>query len=411
MSPERRPASRPKKAADRNTGARPALTSSTDGDFHVEVPVTTQPVAELGPRPEPFVPDWSLSAGVLLRKELAERGMTQADLSQRTGLSPKHINQIVKEAASLSPDVALRLERALGTASSTWLAVEAQWQAARAAREAAKTLADHVDWARRFPIKDLVRRGVLTGAEQGSALVEAILRLFQVANPAALEQVWLQPVAGFRRSQQHDVDLFATITWLRLGEIAATGLELKPWNPARLRAALPKLRGLTREPDEIGFRHAQELLGKCGVAAVFVPEVAGSRACGATRWRTDGKPLVVLSGRYRYADSFWFTLFHELAHVLLHPRRSTFVDLDGQYGDDQDGQESQANEYAADILLPTSYRSRLAAARRANQIVGIAAEAGIDAGIAAGQHGHLTKNWRTGSRLRHPLSLEPGGAA
>ena len=362
-------------------------------------------ISEIGPPPVAFRPDWALPPGTILRKELAARGMSQADLSQRTGLSPKHINQVVMGSASLSPDVALRLERAMGTSSAVWLSLEAHWQNHVAREEAGAALLEHVEWAKRFPVKELIGHGVLSGSEQGSTLVEVILRLFQVATPNAFEQVWLAPVAGFRRSQKHDVDPLATITWLRLGEMAAEDLPLARWNPARLRGVLPKLRGFTRLADADGFRQAQTLLAACGVATVYVPEIVGSRACGATRWRTGGTPLIVLSGRYRHADSFWFTLFHEIAHILLHPRRATYVDLDGEYGDDQDGQESEANDYAAELLIPASFGPRLVGARRFSQLAVLADEAGVDQGIVAGRYGHLTNNWQLGARLRHRLDL------
>ena len=65
--------------------------------------------------PGSFDPDWSLHPGFLLKAMLDRRGMRQAQLAERTGLSAKHINQLVNQSIGLSADVALLLGRALDT--------------------------------------------------------------------------------------------------------------------------------------------------------------------------------------------------------------------------------------------------------------------------------------------------------
>ena len=61
-----------------------------------------------------FTPDWCMHPGELLAEVLEERGLRQSELAGRTGLSAKHINQIIKKSVGISPDVAILLERALG---------------------------------------------------------------------------------------------------------------------------------------------------------------------------------------------------------------------------------------------------------------------------------------------------------
>lgn len=51
-----------------------------------------------------------------------------------------------------------------------------------------------------------------------------------------------------------------------------------------------------------------------------------SRVSGVIRWLTPEKAGFALSGRFKKGDHFWFTVFHELGHVLLHGKRLTFID-------------------------------------------------------------------------------------
>src|SRR5689334_18790624 len=95
---------------------------------------------------------WALPPGTLLRAEIDARGMTQADLAARSKLTEKHVSQVMTGTASLTPDVALAFERALGIPASTLLLAEARHQAERSRQEAFKQLAEHETWARQFPL-------------------------------------------------------------------------------------------------------------------------------------------------------------------------------------------------------------------------------------------------------------------
>ena len=59
-----------------------------------------------------------------------------------------------------------------------------------------------------------------------------------------------------------------------------------------------------------------------------------------------------LDDRYKKDDFFWFTFFHEAAHLLLHSKKETFVDD----GTDNDVIENEANDFATDFLIPRNTR-------------------------------------------------------
>lgn len=350
-----------------------------------------------------FSADWALPPGSLLRAEIDARGMTQADLAARAKLTAKHVSQVMTGTVSLSPDVALAFERALGVPAQTLLLAEARYQSEQSRHDAVKALAKHEPWARRFPLAELEKAGVLRG-ERGGELVDRLLRFFGVADPQAFEKVSLAGISGFRRAQHLRVDEYATATWLRLGEQQTAEHHLAPYDPDRLRRALPELRRLSTGADDDAFRAARQILADCGVALAFVQGIRESRACGATRWVTPHRPLIVLSDRYGYRDTLWFSLMHEVGHILRHPRRRTFVNLAVE-GDDLDGLEEEANAFASDVLVPDPYRQRLPAASTPDALAKLAADAGVDISILAGQRGHLTGEWSKVQRLRKKLDV------
>ncbi len=232
----------------------------------------------------------------------------------------------------------------------------------------------------------------------------ALLGLFRVADPEAFQRVWLDVLPGFRRAQHLAVDPYATATWLLLAERQTEDHDLHGFSITRLRAALPKLRALTRLPVPAGFERARALLAEHGVAVAFVEDVLEGRNSGATWWPRPQRPLIVLTARYQKADSFWFSLFHEIAHLLLHPRRAVFVELKGVDGDDADGCETEANSFAADTLIPHECDDEITTAKRGDLRV-IARRLDVGTSIVAGRRGQLTGKWAEVEKLREPIDV------
>jgi HTH-type transcriptional regulator/antitoxin HigA len=341
-----------------------------------------------------------MTPGEVLQAELDARGLTQAELAGRTSVSAKHVNQVIKGNASLSADMALRLERALGIPSHVWNALEANHQDQLTRAKARESLARHADWLRRFPLRDLIERGIFSDTDDALTRTEKLLAFFQVADPDAYDKVWAGPVAaGFRRSQHVSVDPYATAVWLKIGERSAETMECAPYNAGEFARLLSMLPALTLKSDQQAFADLQRECAAVGVAVEFEPELKGCRACGAARWINPGKAMILLSGRYRYHDVLWFAFFHEAAHLLLHSKRKMIVDLDNG-GDDTDGQESAANELAASILVPARYAERLTKRTTIDQARQIAQEIGIHPGVIAGRLGHLYDTWPRYARLR-----------
>lgn len=81
-----------------------------------------------------------------------------------------------------------------------------------------------------------------------------------------------------------------------------------------------------------------------------MPELPKIGANGVARWLTPQKALIQLNLRYRWADIFWFTFFHEAAHVLMHEPRRVFVELEGN--PHRDLREAEANHLAEELLIP-----------------------------------------------------------
>ncbi|TMB66550.1 MAG: ImmA/IrrE family metallo-endopeptidase [Chloroflexi bacterium] len=328
-----------------------------------------------------FQPNYAIAPGASLRQTLKAIGMSQMELSIRTGLSLKHVNQIVHGSAPITHDTSLAFEKVTGTPARFWNNLEVNYRD-RLARQRENQIDEEIlAWLRSLPIRELTRRGYLQGGPAPASQLQQVYRFFGVANRETWERVWRVPLAAYRKSPTFKSDMPALASWLRLGELEAALIECGPFDTKKFRALLQEIRGLSRENPS---RFSQELVHKCagcGVAVVFVAEIKGCRASGAARWLSSSKALIQLSLRHKTDDHFWFSFFHEAGHLLLHGKKETFV-TDGA---EADAAEQEANRFAETILIPRAAQSELRTLTSAKEIEDFAERIGITPGIVVGR--------------------------
>jgi HTH-type transcriptional regulator/antitoxin HigA len=348
-------------------------------------------------------PDYCPHPGEVLARVLQAQGLRQSELAERAGLSAKHVNQMIRKTIGISPDVAIVLERALNVSADFWNNANAAFEEFEARQRATKALANYTDWANQFDRPTLIRHRIINASDTGTTLVEKLLKFFQVATPTAFEQTWLQPSVSFRRSQAFTIHEPNTALWLRLVERSASTQPVAPFNPRLLRKAAKTIPTLTTMSVPNGFVAARAALAEAGVALTFVREVPRTRACAATWWITAERPAIGITERHRRTDVFWFNLLHEIGHIALHPRRSTYLNLDNTH-DTADPAEDEADAFAGVALFPGDTSNQIRHARDQHDLILIAARLGIGVATVAGRYGNLTGKWNIVSRLREPIS-------
>lgn len=346
----------------------------------------------------PFAPDWVSPPGDTIADVLEERGWTQAELARRLGYTEKHVSQLINGKAAITEDTASRLERVLGSTAGFWLRKETKYRERLERQQFAQRCAGWVGWLERLPIKELMAQGVVAKArlveKNKPALAEACLRFFGVASPEEWEGIYVADLkAQYRRSRAEQSDLAAIATWLRLGEKQAEGWDAAKYDRARFKKALGQIRHLTTQPPQVFEPQMKRLLRDAGVTLALVSAIPRAHVSGVARWLSPSRPLIQLSLYGKTNDRFWFTFFHEAAHILLHgtsaqDRKAVFLD-DPDGGTSTDDCEHEANQWAADFLIPPQYRQRLAKlGSHAAAIRAFAGELSIHPGIVVGRLQH-----------------------
>lgn len=344
----------------------------------------------------PFAPDWVSPPGDTILDIAEERGWTQVELAQRLGYSEKHMSQLINGKVPITFDAAQRLERVVGSTINFWVALEANYQKHKARLEAADRHAGWVPWLEELPLKELMACGAIPKQRLNSknkpAVVESCLRFFGVATPDEWRIHYGGMQVAFRRSRAEQSDVGAISAWLRLGEQQAEKLDGPKYDKARFEKALHTIRGLTSEQPEIFEPQMRKLLHEAGVLLVLVPAIPRAHVSGVARWLSPTRPLIQLSLYGKTNDKFWFSFFHEAAHILLHAnskeeKKSIFLD-DPNAAHTDDPREHEANEWSRNWLIPSQHLQSLASLKTKAAVIDFAQRIGVHPGIVVGRLQH-----------------------
>jgi len=287
-------------------------------------------------------PARAIPPGRIIRRELEARGWSQKDLATIMGRPEQMISQIVNARKQITPETALQLAAAFGTSVDFWLNLETNYQL----HEARQTYdASEVERKSRLyslaPVAELLRRGWITAQESLDSLEQAVCRFLDIADPNQTPRL----AVNFHQSEAYTPEMAAQIAWVKRVEHLAREQKVADFDRARLEMAIPDLLAFAATVE--GIQNIPDFLQKLGVHFLIVPHLSGTYLDGAT-FVLNNHPVVALTLRHDRIDNFWFTLMHELAHII--------AGHEGLYLDDLDQEaeeyvEMEANRLAREWLI------------------------------------------------------------
>lgn len=331
-----------------------------------------------------FEPMWATPPGATVLDVLQERGWAVAYLAKETHRDLHEVSRLLYGLTPLDTGWAESLSRVLGSTVAFWLRREEQYRSDL--RRLSTSAEVSYAWLDALPIRDMIKFGWI---ERGHSTDETLINacaFLGVFTPKAFESKYerLIGVSAYRQSSAFETNSAAVAAWIRQGEIEAAAIDCQPWNEDRLRASLDDIRALTRANNPAEFLPAlQRILAACGVALVTARAPEGCRASGATRFLTPKKALIQLSFRYLADDQFWFSVFHEIGHLVLHAHERLFLEgLEERRSE----AETEADEFALQALFERVGVNALETVSLTKfDIARLARRAGVSPGLVVGQ--------------------------
>ncbi|OPY81626.1 MAG: putative HTH-type transcriptional regulator YddM [Syntrophorhabdus sp. PtaU1.Bin153] len=286
--------------------------------------------------------------GEILKDELEARGWTQGDFADITGKPLQAVNEIISGKKAITPETAVLFSDALGTSAEFWLNLESAYRLdlVRQKTNVASAVSRKARIYSLAPLKELIKRGWIKATDEIDELEKEVLKFLQLPDlehPPAV-------AARFRTSNAGLINSPSLIAWVRKVEIEAQKISCPPFDRSKLRKALPGLRVLSAMKN--GPRLAIQNLCELGVRVVIIPHLPQTRVDGAAFWLDSGSPVIALSLRLDRIDNFWFTLMHEIGHILEGPSsRKGYLDSNIEKEPEAE-EEKKVNDFARDQLIP-----------------------------------------------------------
>ena len=281
--------------------------------------------------------------GATIKEQLIDRGLSQKEFALRMGMSEKHISKLINGDVQLTPEVAVRLEMVLGVPAKFWNKLEATYREKLIKANAENEMDSDKELVKKLPYREMSKNGWVPETREATEKVIYLRKYFEVVNLEIIKDMKLSKIACRRLAETEKGNL-ALLAWAQKAKLEARAIETSLIDLKTLKEKLPEIRSMTEMNPADFCPKLIEMLSGCGIALVFLPHIGGSFLHGAT-FRDGNKIVVGLTVRGKDADKFWFSLFHELGHILLgHINQS-----DGTTDED----EEAADNFAKETLIPT----------------------------------------------------------
>ena len=279
--------------------------------------------------------------GATIKEQLNDRKMSQKEFAARMDMSEKHISKLINGDVQLTPDVAVRLEVVLGVPAKFWNNLEAIYREKLIKVEAENKMEEDERLVKQLPYNEMAKYGWVKETRDSKERVVNLRKYFEVVELSLLENSQITRIACRRLAVTEKGD-FALLAWAQEAKLIARDVQTEAIDIKSMIKVIPQIRKMTLlKPEEFAVQ-LKSLLAKCGVALVFLPHLKGSFLQGASF--IDGNKIVVgLTVRGKDADKFWFSLFHELAHIVLGHI--------GKPNGTSEEDEKDADIWARDILI------------------------------------------------------------
>jgi HTH-type transcriptional regulator/antitoxin HigA len=250
--------------------------------------------------------------GEYIKEELDARGWSQRDLAFVLGMTEQQLNPILSGKRAITPDMARLLGDAFDVPAEFFANLQKHFDLSRA-KEPDPAVKERGKLQAVYPIREMVRRGWLEEGDPSLMLLQ-FTRFFEARNISDVPKFGADSAAFAAKRTHYDDDPAVQIAWLYRVRQLARLVDVPPYEEQKLREALSHLRRLVNDPDAIG--EVPGILRGAGVRLVIVEWLPGMKVDGVCTWLDDASPVIGLSTLHDRLDNLWFTLPHEIEHVL-----------------------------------------------------------------------------------------------
>jgi len=289
--------------------------------------------------------------GETLQEIIEDNEMSQKELAIRAGVSEKHISTILSGQKSISVAFAKKLEYALGIEADFWINLQSNYD---------KEMQEYQEYngitceelevlnGMKEILEDYRSNGYISSNIGNQGTIMELRHIFNISNLNDIPH--LHQVGAFkiqnRNTKVNDYVLFA---WKKMCELKEEKIK-EQFNRNKLIENLPLIKKTMFIESNKVITELKKLFAECGIVFVVEKNYRGAPVHGYIQKKNNGQISLYVTIRQKYADVFWFTIFHEIGHIINGDFKNIFWDFDEM----PDELEDKANKFAEDCLIDRS---------------------------------------------------------
>ncbi|HOQ12914.1 MAG TPA: HigA family addiction module antitoxin [Spirochaetota bacterium] len=294
---------------------------------------------------KPFI---NVSPGQIIKRCLKSLNWTNRDLADVIGISEKSVSQLINNKQSITVETAILLSKAFNTSPELWLNLEQNYKLQKSLSLCDKDDVSIKAKIRRFmPMLEMRKKGWITFDNSEESQLRAYKNFWMLTDIDFSH--FEKSVAIFKRQKKHNEEytLYYTITWLRKAKIEASKIKVRAYNRNSLEKLAESISAWTIKDD--GVNLFIEKLQKCGVKFFILSHLTKTYLDGAVFW-DEQNPVIVYTARHNRLDNFWWTVAHEIGHILLHSDSDEKFFIDNLDDKPYNELEKEADSYARRVF-------------------------------------------------------------
>ncbi|QEN06264.1 helix-turn-helix domain-containing protein [Thiospirochaeta perfilievii] len=296
----------------------------------------------------PFI---NIGPGYTIKKYLESRGWNQEDLAQIIDISPKQLSKIINDKAHITIKVAKLLADAFSTSAEFWVNLDTQYRLKLEPITDKETATQIKAKIRKFmPVSEIRKKGWFSIDNTASGYESLYENIWdKKPNDISIYENCEKKYCARQSKTNEEFTNYYSTTWQRIALLKAKTINVPKYNKDKLHKIIKNYTSYTVSTNGINEIIAD--LNQAGIKFLVLSHLTKTYLDGACFYDEEN-PVIVYTCRYDRIDNFWFTLAHEIAHVIKH--LSNFKDkyfLDDLTNNDSNDQlEKEADEKAEELL-------------------------------------------------------------
>ncbi|MFC6176232.1 helix-turn-helix domain-containing protein [Companilactobacillus huachuanensis] len=293
--------------------------------------------------------------GYYVRRYLEDQNMNQRELADRLNTNEKTVSQLINGKIELDSELIEGLALVLGTSESLWKNLNDKYLETKGQIEKQNRLDAEKNVQRQLDYKFWENLGVVKHTNKTVEKISEMKKFFRVSNLMVLENRDFLVQYKTVIPEVKDKNVINSNAWIQTALNMGDLEDVESINLEYLKSRLPDIRKMTIEDPETFMPKLRIILKQAGVAFVVIPNLKNCGVNGAVKWMGKDKVLLVMNDRSKYADIFWFALFHEIRHIFQKKKGHIIVSAEKNIGLksalDLDRLEKDADDFAKNYLI------------------------------------------------------------